>query len=210
MQGHEDVSYRVSNLKQAIFEHWTRITPLDDTFQPSTHLMHPDRLSELRASVVIQPTRSESRLCDLGDEVAQRDRTRKQLHLESEKMKKGYNEKKRPVEGGAGLNLKKVPTGGKRTAARETILEMQAVLKESLARLEKLEMEGMDAAGEAGVAMDVDFKSFPVGPALTRVGSRLLHGSPIAPVRIGPSTSTKLNHIIEQVSLYWDFMLYIH
>ncbi|KAJ6531108.1 P-loop containing nucleoside triphosphate hydrolase protein [Mycena capillaripes] len=90
LQGHEDVPYRVYDLKQPIFEAWTRAAlSIDSNDRLFCGYMHPDRLRELRNRVLSQPLISEDALLEAGAYTAEQDAKRRAYMQEELKRKKG-------------------------------------------------------------------------------------------------------------------------
>ncbi|KAJ7436218.1 P-loop containing nucleoside triphosphate hydrolase protein [Mycena latifolia] len=90
LQTHEDVPYRIYDLKRPIFEAWTRTAHCIDPSDAScSGLIHPDRLLKLRRLILHQPLLSDESLVGQGQNTAEQDAKQRQHYLESLKRKKG-------------------------------------------------------------------------------------------------------------------------
>ncbi|KAJ6526270.1 SNF2 family N-terminal domain-containing protein [Mycena vulgaris] len=85
IQTHEDVPYRIYNLKYKIFEAWSR-TPHCEDVEPGEAFagyIHPDRISKLRRLILNQPLLSEEALISHGDYTAEQDTKQRAYYLAS-------------------------------------------------------------------------------------------------------------------------------
>ena len=91
MQAHEDVPYRVSHMKDDIYDAWTR-TPGKEPSSNSdqTGFMHADRLLNLYDILKKKPLVSQPDLIQLGHQVGVRDQAFRRAYEESQRRRKGY------------------------------------------------------------------------------------------------------------------------
>jgi hypothetical protein len=174
---HEDVPYRLYDLKKSIFDAWTRTTHPVNDYPPEPSLcglMHPDRLTRLRQIVLEKPLISEQTLISTGQYVAEKDEEQRTAYLESLKRK---STKSARVNTGKA----KATEAAKHAADPDTVKEVQKVLEQ--------------------VAEDSD------APAVHKRPSALVAQSHIANTRLGSSASSKLNWIIKEVTCWLDLMV---
>ncbi|KAJ7578523.1 hypothetical protein C8J56DRAFT_968195 [Mycena floridula] len=204
IQEHEDVPFRLYNLNRHLFDAWSRIPHLTTEPVGVGGFIHVDRLLKLRHAVVKYPLRNVQYFTDLAVQVSERDIQIRRLYLESQKKTKGYKTDPRkssqaetsppvsPSKRAGPPSIKemrsenhKARSAAKLAGAPAAVKEIQNDLKESLARLERME-EGETLPQAIG---NSEF-------------SPLLAQSVLAGVRVGSSASSKLNYIINEVLLH--------
>ncbi|KAJ6501926.1 P-loop containing nucleoside triphosphate hydrolase protein [Mycena sanguinolenta] len=176
LQSHEDVLYRVSNLKRPVFEAWTRTShPLDPGDALSfCGYIHPDRLRELKDLVLKQALISQDALIAEGIRNAERDAKQKAEYRAPPKPKKTS----KTSHSRDGRASRKATQAAKKAADIKTIREVENELKA--------------------------LRSDSPPPALNddHRPSALVAKSHIANTRLGCSASSKLNFIIDEVLKY--------
>ncbi|KAJ7481065.1 SNF2 family N-terminal domain-containing protein [Mycena galericulata] len=179
LQNHEDVPYRVHDLKRPVFESWTRTTHTVDVRDPSlAGYVHPDRLRGLRALVLAKPLISPDKLIELGEYTTVQDAERRKVYEESLKHKKGTK---------ASRNELKAMQAAKKAAEPGAVQEMQKELEQ--------------VSREINMSMSLGQTQNPPRSYVDRQ-STLVSSSCIAGTRVGSSASSKLNYIIQEVLKY--------
>ena len=192
MQAHEDVPYRVAHMNDEIFEVWSRTPGKEPSCNPSqTGFVHADRLLRLYDIIKEKPLISQPALIELGHRVGSRDQAFRRAYEESQRKKKGRKNTKRNEELSASSQSQMADNFAKKASAADTLREMQQELDATLARLARDE----DDSEQSSIQSQVK-----------RV-SNLAAASPLAPTRIGPSASSKLNYIIKEVI---QGLIYLH
>ena len=191
MQAHEDVPYRVSHMNDDIYDAWTR-TPGQEPMCNSnqTGFMHADRLLKLYEILERKPLISQPALIELGHRVGVRDQAFRTAYEESQRKKKGRKNTKHNEERSISSQSQMADNFAKKASAGDTLREMQQELDATLARLDRDE----DDFEQASTADRNPIQS----PQAKRL-SNLAAASPLATTRIGPSASSKLNYIIDEV-----------
>jgi len=186
MHSFVDVPYRVRGLQQTIFDAWTRMPQQENTHDKSqTGFIHADRLLKMQQLVIQRPRISEGSLIENGESVAAYD-----LHVNQQMIKREKSSKKsgKHLEDAASSLL--ATDAIKRATDANNLKEMQKDLEAALARRNDLEDdEDLDAA-----------------PLSTMTwtgyhGGSLLSTSLLGNVRLGCTASTKLNYIMNEVSI---------
>jgi len=192
MQDYEDIPYRVCDMVQSVFHAWTR-TPNSElnSARNQNGFLHSDRLLKLHDMVVQKPLIRAEAMSEWGKALETRDQAFRQAYKEllrkkSKGRKKGKHINDNDYHSGSMMADHFV----KKASAADTLKEMQTELDATLSRLSR-EDEG---EGNDRNAVPVP-SSYPSGRLSTLVAS-----SPLAKMRIGSSTSTKLNYIINEVS----------
>lgn len=190
MQAHEDVPYRVSHMRDDIYQAWTR-TPGSEPSCSSdqTGFMHADRLLKLYEILQKKPLISEPALIELGQRVTIRDQAFRRAYEESLRKRKGRKNTKHNEELSASSQSLMADNFAKKASATDTLREMQRELDATLARL---------ARDEDDLEPNSTVEHNSIQPQLKRL-SNLAAASPLATTRIGPSASSKLNYIINEV-----------
>jgi hypothetical protein len=191
MQDHEDIPYRVYDMVQSVFHAWTR-TPNSELNSASNQIgfLHADRLLKLYDMVVQKPLIRIDAMSEWGKALDTRDQAFRQAYKESlRKRSKGRKKGKYTNDNDYHSGSMMADHFVKKASAADTLKEMQTELDATLSRLSR-EDEGEGGGG--------DRNAVPV-PSSRRL-STLVASSPLAKMRIGSSTSTKLNYIINEVS----------
>ena len=190
MQAHEDVPYRVSHMKDDIYDAWTRTPGKEPSCNSDqTGFLHADRLLKLYDILAEKPLISQPALIDLGYRVGIRDQAFRKAYEESQRKRKGRKNTKHNEELSASSQSQMADNFAKKASAADTLREMQRELDATLARLAKDEDDP-----EQNSAVDRN----SIQPQVKRLSS-LAASSPLATMRIGPSASSKLNYIINEV-----------
>ncbi|KAJ6501924.1 P-loop containing nucleoside triphosphate hydrolase protein [Mycena sanguinolenta] len=178
LQNHEDVPFRVYDLKQPVFEAWTRTTHSPDPdhtlYSQCCGYIHPDRLRELKNHVLKQPLISQDALITKGINVAEEDAKMKAFYLESLKRKRTSKSSHSQEDSGS----RKATQAAKNAADTETMKKVEKEL--------------------AALSSD----SSPPARNDVHRPSALVAKSHIANTRLGCSASSKLNFIINEVLKY--------
>ena len=190
MQAHEDVPYRVFHMKDDVYHAWTRIPgPEPSCNSDQTGFIHADRLLKLYDILQKKPLISQPALIELGHRVGIRDQAFRRAYDESLRKRKGRKNTKHNEEFNSSSQSQMAENFAKKASATETLREMQRELDAALAQLAKDEDDS-----EPNPAVDHNL----IQPQLNRL-SNLAAASPLATTRIGPSASSKLNYIINEV-----------
>lgn len=186
MHSFVDVPYRVRGLQQAIFDAWTRTPQKENAHDKSqTGFIHADRLLKMQQLVVQRPRISEESLIVNGASVAAYD---EQLHQQMIQREKSTKKSGKQPENAASSLL--AADAVKRAMDANNLKEMQKDLEAALARRDDLED-------------DEDLDASPLS-TITRTGyhgGSLLSTSLLGNVRLGCTASTKLNYIMNEVSI---------
>ena len=183
MQAHEDVPYRVCQMKEDIYHAWTRTPGKEPSSKPEqSGFLHADRLLKLYDIVKKKPLIPQPALIELGHRVTIRDQAFRRAYEESQRKRKARKNTKHNEE-----SSQMASDFAKKASAAETLREMQQELDATLARLAKDEDENSTVNHN------------PIQPDVNHL-SRLAALSPLATTRIGPSASSKLNFIINEVN----------
>ena len=186
MQAHEDVPYRVSYMKDDIYDAWTRTPGKEPSCNSNqTGFMHADRLLKLYDILKKKPLISQPALIELGHRVGVRDQAFRRAYEESQRKRKGRKNTKYNEELSASSQSKMADNFAKKASATDTLREMQQELDATLARLARDEDDSQQNS------------TYSVQPQARL--SNLAAASPLATTRIGPSASSKLNYIINEV-----------
>ncbi|KDQ61066.1 hypothetical protein JAAARDRAFT_32059 [Jaapia argillacea MUCL 33604] len=196
-----DVPYRVYNMPLMIYQSWTR-SPIPDAQSPDglplvvDYFLHSDRMVKMRQIVETQPLIKENQLVEWGCLVSAEDRRKHLLFLEFERSRKRSRHGNDASE--LAEEIFKVVGTAKRIESPEKLTEMR---KELMIAQEKLrvaaEAEEEEAVADIPRALTEDHNSrFEPGRA------RMLASSPLAVVRVGPSASSKINYILNEIAQY--------
>ncbi|KZT27320.1 hypothetical protein NEOLEDRAFT_1110673 [Neolentinus lepideus HHB14362 ss-1] len=198
MQDHPDVQYRVRNAPGNIQQAWSRLSA-EDTPEPSSNataaepFLQPDRLVRLRDMVLASPLASESSLIEWGNLVTEEDRHKHMLILLREKSRKGNRRNKKDDYEVDSSALKAMDVARKEKAPekiKEVLLELKAAQSRLVRAREGLE----DVESNEGVAKDLQ------PDVMSSVRASFLARSPVSGLRIGRTTSSKLNYILREVA----------
>ncbi|EAU88937.1 hypothetical protein CC1G_10583 [Coprinopsis cinerea okayama7 len=198
VQRHEDVVYRVHSMPLAVYDAWRRTPGSQDPADPTfVGFLHADRLIGLYDWLVRRPLSSEQDLVTRGQHVSVRDAALRKAFMESQQKKSGKGKKR-----DSSTLLEQPPVHSqtadnalRKASAKETLKEMQTELDASMALIEGAAEE--DADHSDGLALSPAKAEAP-GEGGSRL-SRLAEKSCLYPVKIGASTSSKLNYIINEV-----------
>ncbi|EMD38224.1 hypothetical protein CERSUDRAFT_152945 [Gelatoporia subvermispora B] len=187
LQGRPFIYHRVRDMQQSAYEAWTSLG--DAAMLSSECLLPSDRLAKFRNFLVAHPLASTQNIVATGHEVNYDDAL---LDARQHKTSKGSKDKEDISNGSLKEleKLKSVPAG-----STEKLREMQEALhleKERL-RLHVDEDVDIDAVSDPKPHQTASEKP-TVSESLI-----LLSGQPSARVRLGNSTSSKLNHILNEV-----------
>ncbi|TFY64960.1 hypothetical protein EVJ58_g2267 [Rhodofomes roseus] len=187
MQRNAFVYHRIQGIPDpAVYRAWTTFaSSAADNLAGHDMMLHSDRALRFKQFVLRHPLYSVDRLVLGGKDVQEEERQRLALQRMEDARKK---KRKRKSEGSA--HRKEVETVKHVVATPEKREELR---KEYLASWEKLqkhyEQDDEHAHSQSGSA--------PARPKTT--SSWLLASSPMASVRVGKSTSTKLDYIINEI-----------
>ncbi|KAG6812075.1 hypothetical protein H0H92_004541 [Tricholoma furcatifolium] len=186
IQSHEDVPYRVTGLRRNLFNAWTRMPrPESGNDESFVGLIHTDRLLRMQDCIIRHPLISQDMLIKRGEEAAANDALLRQLFIESQKGKQRKSSQKvRPHQEEINAGLK-VEDAAKRARDPGSLKEMKEDLNVAMNRLN----EDFDDNASSQVAE----------PTLTFHGGSILSASLLGSVRIGPTASSKLNYIINEI-----------
>jgi hypothetical protein len=192
MQGHEDVTYRIHAIESGVFNAWTR-TP-----QPELHpepsfinnslvgFLQADRLLKIRNTIISRPRISRENLIELGSSVAFEDRQIRQQFLVSQKSANRKVGRKSAAHHDDNNATIMAENAAKKARDPSTIKEMKKELDVAIARLDSAEDEDLpirpsNATGSSGAPASLSATSL------------------LGKTRLGSSTSSKLNYIINEV-----------
>lgn len=188
MQNHEDVPYRVYDMVQPVFDAWSR-TPGSEpnSAHNQTGFLHADRLLKLHDMVVQKPLIRVDAMLEWGKAVDSRDQAFRRAYRESfQKKTKGRKKGRYINDNDHHSGSMMADNFAKKASAADTLKEMQTELDATLTRLSR------EDEGERGLPVT---SSYPASRPL----STLVASSPLARIRVGSSTSSKLNYIINEV-----------
>jgi len=186
MQGHEDVPYRTYGIERGVFDAWTR-TPQHKPYNGSmVGFMHADRLLKIRDMIICRPRISQENLIELGNSVAGKDRQHRRQFQESQKSSRRKAGRKLTSHQDDSNATMMAEHAAKRARDPGTLREMKKELDVAIARLDSVE-------DEDPIQPRNPTESFGI-PA----GS-LLATSLLGTTRLGSSTSSKLNYLINEV-----------
>lgn len=195
MQDHEDIPYRVSGIRQSIFEAWTRTPQLEpgnyNKFQVG--FLHADRLLTMQDMVLRRPLISEEQLIEHAGSVVEKDRLHRQLYKQSLDAKDTKNGKTILVRLDDDDNVNvKAGDAARKAKDPNTLKEMKKALEAALAKLNDFEGDSEDAEE----AQRSPFKS---SRSSAFHGGEILRRSLLADATLGSTASSKLNYIINEV-----------
>lgn len=189
MQCHEDIPYRVFDMNQRIYQQWSRTVgsePGSATNQRG--FLHADRLLKLRNIVINEPLTNEAKLVEWGKFVTKNDLHFHQLYEESQRRKNKGQVERRHTNGLALLENWMPDSFARKPGARG--------IQKALELVSQKEME--DENDETPWILSIDKQLHYPSP--------LLASSPVRDVRVGPSASSKLNYIINEVRVLFNIL----
>ncbi|KAG6864745.1 hypothetical protein C0991_007420 [Blastosporella zonata] len=190
IQGHEDVPYRISGLKQRLFEAWTRTPQAEVGGHQVAGFIHSDRLLKMQDCVIQRPLIAENAFIERGADVAANDALLRQLYIQSQKGKdrtSAQNVRPHQEDINAGL---KAEDAAKRARDPGALKEMKQDLDIAMTRLNDLAEHENPPSQDTGLTVS------------TYHGDSILSASLLGSVRIGSTASSKLNYIINEVLQY--------
>ncbi|OCH92096.1 hypothetical protein OBBRIDRAFT_475629 [Obba rivulosa] len=189
------VFHRVHNMQQPVYEAWTALG--SDLAQSSEGLLPSDRLGKFRDFLLAHPLAPEDNIADAGYDVsredARLDNWRKAQHRSSKSARD-----KEDISSGSLKELEKLKSGP--AGSTQKLREMQEALH--------IEQERQRLLAEADEDVDLDAPASadahptPQGMPTPGQPSILLSRQPSARIRIGNSTSSKLDYILKEVLRY--------
>ena len=182
MQNTLEVPFRISNVPDSIRTAWSRF----DAIKSSDYFLPPARAIRLREVVFRQPLISEKRLLEHAEATKDAERVRVLLFEAKTQRLKKSGKNKFNEDGQRGARASEVRKLAESPEKFEEILKEYKKAEERLNHDEELDDVADDLHQNAG--------------SVPAQGSRLLRDSLIANVRIGNSTSSKLNYILQEVS----------
>ncbi|KAH9950194.1 SNF2 family N-terminal domain-containing protein [Amylocystis lapponica] len=189
LQGHPYIHHRVYHMPLSIVETWSRLPP---NTSPAA-FVDPERLGSLRAFIRKRPLSRQDNVISYGKEVAAEEKQRIAFNLAHIRPRKGKKHDKKDPK----TSLKEF--GAVRTTdSAEKREEMRRELLAAQARLEAF----LEDDNEDNHSGNHARQAVATSPARYTVATKLLSSSPVANVRIGNSTSSKLDYILEEVRRY--------
>ncbi|KAG5637942.1 hypothetical protein H0H81_002536 [Sphagnurus paluster] len=194
IQAHEDVPYRVRGLNRRIFEAWTRTPYVEPSHIPSlTGFIHVDRLLKMQDLVVQRPLIPEDTFIECGGRVKAEDILLRNLYIESQKGKnRNLRRKVKPHQDDINAGLK-AEDAAKKARDPAILKEMTDELDNTLTQLDGFEEEAGTLRSEPSAATSNAFEFH---------GGGILSKSLLGSVRLGSTTSSKLNYIINEILQY--------
>lgn len=186
MQSHEDIPYRIGGIDHGVFDAWTRMPHPE----PSSGLgfIHADRLLKIRDAVMSRPRISQENIIDLGHSISSEDR---QLRLQYQALQKSASRKagrKATSHQDDSNATMMAENAAKRARDPGTLKEMKKELDVAIARLDNAEDE-------------TPWMQSSKSPGDSEIPSALLATSLLGRTRLMSTASTKLNYIINEVSI---------
>jgi hypothetical protein len=158
--------------------------------------MHADRLLKIKDAIISRPRISQENIIELGHSASSEDRRLRQQFQESQKSSSRRAGRKPTAHQGDSNATMMAENAAKRARDPGTLKEMKKELDVAIARLDNAEDEDP-----------------PIQPPQTRESSRsptsLLATSLLGKTRLGTTTSTKLDYIINEVSKTLNFRLVV-
>ncbi|PCH37686.1 hypothetical protein WOLCODRAFT_95637 [Wolfiporia cocos MD-104 SS10] len=185
MQSHVHVFYQVRHVQPEISSAWS-ILPMDSSLLPFA-LFTSDQLQMLKSYVMIQPLSPIQHLAQVGEDIRREERRRIALiHFELQQKRSSRTKDLSRADLKERDTIRKLVTPERREELQREFTAAQAALQ---AHFQKPEDEHTKSDGI----------SVPSKHAEASGSSRLLGLSPVAGIRIGNSTSTKLDYILNEV-----------
>ncbi|RDX46999.1 hypothetical protein OH76DRAFT_1465208 [Lentinus brumalis] len=182
LQRHYHAFHRVKKLPPQVFDAWSMFDEHARTICTEL-LLPPMALLKLRDFIMAHPLRPLPGIIEMGHTVVEEERRWKELEeLHTRLKKKGSKERRPKNEAANSLGSLK------RATAEKKLEELRREYYAVAARLSSAD------TGDEGAPVQKDDAS-----SQRKVASTLLRLSPVAGVRIGNSTSTKLDYILNEV-----------
>ncbi|TFK54619.1 hypothetical protein OE88DRAFT_1693397 [Heliocybe sulcata] len=187
--------YRVCNVSNNIQRAWSRLETVPNSISSLTaeQFLQPDRLVRLRDMITTSPLASAQSLIEWGHLVAEEDRHKQLLISLREKVRKGHPKSKTADHDIDSAALKAVDVA-KKEKAPEKIKEVLLELEAAQGRLVRAREGIKDPEGDKTADADVE-------PGVgSSVWASFLARSPVAGLRVGRTTSSKLNYVLSEVA----------
>ncbi len=201
MQYHEDVPYRVYNLKEHAFDAWSRFprTDVNSSSGILVGLVHADTLLHLYDLALKRPLIKQDDMVEIGKLTLQRDKLLRLAFDESQRKKsKGRKKAKSGDDHSSSQMTEKYAT---KAYSAETLNQMRKDLETSMAKLQQDDEDENESTSKASTSR---LQNSP-----EKRPSALVAQSPFAKIRIGSSASSKLNFIINEVIMMSSLFLLI-
>ncbi|KAI0784409.1 SNF2 family N-terminal domain-containing protein [Abortiporus biennis] len=192
LQFHPYVFHRVVHLRQDIFDAWSQIPfkPITDIHHSTPyHLCSPEHMYKLRDIIVARPFSSSSKMIEWGKAIMEEEQMRLQFNLSRLAVSK--TNKKHHKNEDKNAFLKNQDVAGK-AHSTERVKELQKELVLAQERIKSF-------INDPPASPEQQHQPLPSQSSFHKPASTFLAHSPLAPVRIQNSTSSKLNHIIKDI-----------
>lgn len=196
MHEHEDIPYKVENIRKRILTSWSRTAvqhnannqDLGDTTtaEIAQGYLHCDRLTALRNLSIRYPMLPEDNFVNLGEQRAEQDAEFRKMYKNGQLKRASSKAGPKTVGALSSSDHGKAGNATKKAADTMVLEEMRKDLIDTLSRLDGLAAE--DVLG--------DMTAANAGPS-----PELLRSSLLAGTRVGSSGSSKLNYLLSEVSV---------